>query len=145
MMPSARQSTVSTTRQPRLLDRYRWSVPDRAIRAEGFYRNALAATRDGRDYAAIRYDLRALQADGSHEAARQHLESLREKLAPQVGSLIESGRVAFRAEDLEQALQLWRQALLVSPGNERAAAYIGRAERQLANLERVRSEPEEED
>ena len=63
-------------------------------------------------------------------------------LAPEVEKLIESGRQAFRNEDLQSALDDWRLALLVDPENERTRAYISHAERQLENLERMRSEPE---
>ena len=55
--------------------------------------------------------------------------------------LIEQGRTAFRNEDLQGALDLWRRALLVDPNNERARAYATTAQRQLQNLERLRSEP----
>jgi Flp pilus assembly protein TadD len=58
-----------------------------------------------------------------------------------VPELLRAGREAFRNEDLEGALERWRRALLIDPQNERALAYIARAERQLANLERLRSEP----
>ena len=67
---------------------------------------------------------------------------LRRSLAPEVEKLIESGRQAFRNEDLQSALDDWRLALLVDPENERTRAYISHAERQLENLERMRSEPE---
>jgi tetratricopeptide (TPR) repeat protein len=115
---------------------------DAQIRAEGFYQNAVAAERNGELYAAIRHDLRALDADPNHAGARRHLALLRGQLAPQVDILIEAGRTAFRQEDLQSALDLWRQALLVDPSNERVIAYIGRAEEQLQNLEQLRSDDE---
>lgn len=115
---------------------------DAEIRAEGFHQNALAAERRGNPYGAIRNDLRALRADPEHAAARQHLKSLRGGLAQEVPALIEAGRAAFQAEDLQSALDLWRRALLLDPSNERVIAYIGRAEQQLENLERLRSEPD---
>jgi len=115
---------------------------DAEIRAEGFYQNALAAERGGDPFSAIRNDLRALRADPQHAVARRHLKSLRGAMAPEVPVLIEAGRTAFRAEDLQSALDLWRRALLVDPDNERVIAYIGRAEQQLENLERLRSEPD---
>jgi tetratricopeptide (TPR) repeat protein len=115
---------------------------DDEIRAEGFYQNALAAERKGELYAAIRNDLHALQADPAHEAAKRQLSLLRRRLAPEVDTLIEAGRTAFREEDLQSALDLWRQALLVDPRNERVIAYVGRAEQQIQNLERMRSEPD---
>jgi Flp pilus assembly protein TadD len=59
-----------------------------------------------------------------------------------VDVLIEEGRTHFRNEDLQSALDSWRRALFVDPGNERARAYAARAVRQLENLERLRSEPD---
>ena len=56
--------------------------------------------------------------------------------------MIEAGRNHFRNEDLQSALDSWRRALLVDPNNERAQAYAAKAERQLQNLERLRSEPD---
>jgi len=68
----------------------------------------------------------------------------RERLAGEVDGLVEAGRAAFREERLDEALDLWRRALLIDPDNERIQAYIARAERQLENLERLRSaEPSE--
>jgi len=112
------------------------------IRAEGFYQNGLAAARRGDAYAAIRQQLFALGANSEHAAAQRELSRLRRTLAPEVEKLIESGRKAFRSEDIQSALDDWRLALLVDPENERARAYISHAERQLENLERMRSEPE---
>jgi tetratricopeptide (TPR) repeat protein len=113
------------------------------IRAEGFHQNSLAAERRGNLYAAIRQELRALEVDPKHAGARDHLAELRRRLAPELERLIDAGRVAFRNEDLYSALESWRQALLIDPENERTRAYVARAERQLQNLERLRSEPAE--
>lgn len=111
------------------------------IRAEGFYQNALAAERRGDPYAAIRQDQRALQADPRHAGARRHLGALRQKLQPEVEGLIESGRSAFRQEDLQGALDQWRRALLIDPDNDRAQQYVARAEKLLDNLEQLRADP----
>jgi len=113
------------------------------IRAEGFHQNALAAERRGNLYAAIRQELRALEVDPNHAAARDQLAALRRRLEPDLERLIDAGRNAFRNEDLYSALESWRQALLIDPENERTRAYVARAERQLQNLERLRSEPAE--
>lgn len=112
------------------------------IRAEGFYQNGLAAARRADYYAAIRQQLFALGANAEHAGAQQELARLRRRLAPDVDKLIESGRQAFRNEDLQSAIDAWRMALLVDPENERTRAYVGHAERQLENLERMRSEPD---
>ncbi len=113
------------------------------IRAEGFHQNAVAAERQGNLYAAIRQDLRALEVNPRHAAAREHLAAIRRRLEPELEKLIDAGRTAFRNEDLYSALESWRQALLIDPENERTRAYLARAERQLQNLERLRSEPAE--
>ena len=115
---------------------------DAEIRAEGFHQNALGAARKGDLYAAIRNDLRALDADPDHEAARRHLNETRRRMAGDVEPLIERGRRDFRDENLRAALDHWQRALLIDPGNERARAYIARAERQIANLEQMRSDPD---
>jgi tetratricopeptide (TPR) repeat protein len=112
------------------------------IRAEGFHQNGLAAARRGDYYAAIRQQLFALGANADHAGAQQELARLRRLLAPEVEKRIESGRLAFRNEDLQSAIDEWRMALLVDPENERTRAYLGHAERQLENLERMRSEPD---
>lgn len=111
---------------------------DAEMRAEGFHQSALAAERRGEPYAAIRYELRAVDTTPDHPAARRHLAELRSRLAGEVEALVEAGRIAFREEDLQTALDLWRRALLIDPDNERVIAYIGRASHQLENLERLR-------
>jgi tetratricopeptide (TPR) repeat protein len=111
------------------------------IRAEGLYRNALTAEEDGDLYAAIRHDVKALRADPQHRRAQVHLAHLRERLGDRVEPLIEQGREAFQKEDLQTALDSWRLALLIDPSNERTRACITRVERQLANLESLRSDP----
>lgn len=72
---------------------------------------------------------------------RQRRARFRERLAGEVEGLVDAGRAAFREEQLENALDLWKRALLIDPENERIRAYIARAERQLENLERLRSSP----
>jgi tetratricopeptide (TPR) repeat protein len=113
------------------------------IRAEGFHQNALTAEARGNLYRASRLEVRALEADEGHADARRHLAALRERLAPDLERQLDAGRSAFREEDLHSALDHWRKALLIDPRNERAQAYVNRAERQLQNLERLRSEAPE--
>jgi tetratricopeptide (TPR) repeat protein len=76
------------------------------------------------------------------EARRQRIRA-RQTLAGEVEGLIEAGRNAFAEERLETALVLWRQAQQIDPQNKRIHAYIARAERELAKLERVREQPAE--
>ena len=114
---------------------------DAEIRAEGSYQNGLASERTGDLFTAIRHYLRALDADSDHAAARRGLGDLRRDLANEVDPLIEAGKSLFSKEDLQRALDVWRRALLIDPDNERASAYIKRAQRELDNLERLRAEP----
>jgi len=128
--------TVARVESPQL------RATDGEIRAEGFYRNALAAERAGDGYAAIRHDLRALAASPGHARAREHLAKQRAKLSQDVPGLIEAGRAAFQQEDLQSALDQWHRALLVEPDDERTSQYVARAEKLLQNLEQLRAEPE---
>jgi tetratricopeptide (TPR) repeat protein len=75
----------------------------------------------------------ALRIDWQRREART-----RAKLAPEVDGLVEAGRDAFRNEQLETALAMWRRALLIDPNNERVQAYIASAERQLESLDALR-------
>lgn len=138
----SRQASLSTASKPApRSDPPQLRATEAEIRAEGFYRNALAAERAGDRYAAIRQDLRALSASPGHDRARDHVARLRSELAEEVPGLIDAGRVAFQQEDLQSALDQWQRALLVDPDNERAAQYAARAEKLLQNLEQLRAEP----
>lgn len=130
------RSTTSVLPRPPL------DATEAQIRAEGFHQNALAAERRGEPFAAIQQDLRALEADKGHAGAKRHLVMLRQKLSPDVDGLIDSGRTSFREEDLQGALDQWRRALLVDPGNERALGYVARTEKLLDNLEQLRADPD---
>jgi tetratricopeptide (TPR) repeat protein len=117
-------------------------LSDAELRAEGFYQNALESEKSGDLYTAIHHDRSALEVDSEHQAARRHLNELRSRLAGEVEKEIEQGRSAYRDDDLLTALLRWKRALLIDPDNERARAYVDRAERQLQNLDRLRSEPD---
>jgi len=135
-------ATIRKTRERRASVDTAWvGASDAEIRAEGFYQNALAAERAGDPFEAIRQDLSALGAHPEHAGARQHLARLRAGLAPEVDTLVESGRQYYLEEDLQSALDQWRRALLVDPGNARAKDYVGRADRLLENLEKLRADP----
>jgi tetratricopeptide (TPR) repeat protein len=125
---------------PHSFDLPQINATDEQIRAEGFFQNALGAERAGDPFRAIEWDLQALKADPSHQRARDHLANLRREL-PSVESLIEAGREYYQQEDLEAALDQWRNALLIDPDNSQALEYVARAERLLENLERLREPP----
>jgi len=143
---TVRQASRHTGRPPAAFRALDFRASDAEIRAEGFYQNALAAERSGDPFAAIRYAQAAVEQNPDHRAAREHMARIRERLRPRLSRLVESGREAFVREDLETALDRWRRALLIDPGNDRAREYADRAERMLANLERLRADaPSERD
>lgn len=123
------------------VDPHEVRASDVEIRAEGLFRNALAAEQRNERFEAIRWDIRALRADPKHARARRHLDGLRERMRPEVGELIESGRRKFQQEDLQAALDLWRRALLIEPNHAEALEYAERAEQLLENLDRLRGAP----
>lgn len=137
-----RRESAASGKGPAAFDASEPFATDADIRSEGFYQNGLASERAGDLDTAIRHFDRALAANRDHVAARKRLTSIRRRLATQVDPLIEAGRNQFGSEDLQSALDLWRRALLIDPDNARAQAYIARAERQLENLELLRSEPD---
>jgi tetratricopeptide (TPR) repeat protein len=138
------------------------SASDDEHQAERFYLKAMAEEQSGRNaraeeqsgkkalaegwerhfYAAIQDYKRALKLDPGHQDAQQHLNEMLSELSGLVGEMIEDGRSAYRNEDLEKARDWWRLAALVDPENERARAYVDRAERGIENLKRLRSEPD---
>ncbi len=137
-----RRESDRTGTQPAAFDAPAAYTSEAEVRAEGFYQNALAAERSGSLYGAIRLDVQALDASPHHAGALRQLAEIRSTLAGRVDPLIEAGRTQFMNEDLQSALDSWRRALLIDPKSERAKAYAARAERHLANLERLRSEPD---
>jgi Flp pilus assembly protein TadD len=137
-----RRESKKANRQPAPFDLPGADVSDAEIRAEGSYQNALAAQHENDFYGAIRHNLEALKSNPEHPAAQKHLVDIRLQLARDVAGLIDDGRVHFRNEDLQSALDAWHHALLIAPDNARAEAYAEHAERQLENLERLRSEPD---
>ena len=88
------------------------------------------------------YETEARQLEAAMRVEWTRREArIRAQMADEVEGLVEAGRDAFRNEELETALGMWRRALLIAPDNKRVRAYIARAERQLENLEALRGEP----
>jgi tetratricopeptide (TPR) repeat protein len=135
-----REITVSQRERTRT-DPQEVAASETQIRAEGAYQNALAAEQAGDPYRAIGFDLAALRVDPQHARAREHLATTRARLAPEVEGLLQAGQRRFKQEDLQGALDQWRRALLIDPGNAQAREYAARAERMLENLDRLRDEP----
>jgi tetratricopeptide (TPR) repeat protein len=135
------EEEATTDEEPRASDPPQVHATDEEIWAEGFFQNSLGAERAGNLFKAIEYDIRALELNPSHPIAGQHLAELRGR-APSVETLIEAGRDHYQQEDLEAALEQWRNALLIDPDNTQALEYIARAESLLENLERLRDQPD---
>ena len=109
------------------------------ILAEGRYRSGRAAEAAGDPYRAIRDFQEALRIDAKHAAARRRLTELRAELAPRVPGLYEQGKRYFQDEDLEKALVVWRNALLIAPDDQRTRENVDRAERILSRLEEIQT------
>ena len=92
---------------------------DAQIRAEGFYQNALAAERKGEFYAAIRHDLRALEADPEHRASallKESVYGLTELHRGQIASALVVGNPGCFAVSCTCGLAPAVQHGLVEPG-----------------------------
>jgi tetratricopeptide (TPR) repeat protein len=115
------------------------SVSSEEILAEGRYRAGRQAEESGDPYRAIRDYEDALQIDPQHAAARRQLTALRAELAPRLPGLYEQGKRYFQDEDLEKALVVWRNALLIAPDDQRTRENVDRAERILSRLEEIQT------
>ncbi len=115
------------------------SVSSEEILAEGRYRAGRQAEERGDPYRAIRDYEDALKIDPQHAAARRQLAALRAELAPRLPGLYEQGKRYFQDEDLEKALVVWRNALLIAPGDQRTKENVDRAERILSRLEEIQT------
>ncbi len=113
------------------------AISQEEILAEGHYRAARRVARSGDPFAAIAQYTEALRINKSHAAAREELEQLRAELRPRVEDLYEQGKRYFQDEDLHNALRVWRNVLLIEPGNERTLENVDRAERILSRLEEI--------
>jgi tetratricopeptide (TPR) repeat protein len=109
------------------------------VLAEGRYRSGRQAEEAGDPYRAIREYQAALRADEHHPRARERLVALRQELAPRVPALYEQGKRYFQDEDLEKALLVWRNALLIAPDDQRTKENVDRAERLLSRLEEIQT------
>jgi tetratricopeptide (TPR) repeat protein len=109
------------------------------ILAEGHYRAGQQAEEAGEPYRALEEYIEALRIDDKHAGARRQLGSLRQQLAPRVPVLYEQGKRYFQDEDLEQALAVWREALLIAPDDQRTKENVDRAERILSRLEEIQT------
>ena len=75
-----------------------------------------------------------LAVDAEHEEAEQEVERLREEV---VGDMHREAVLLYRNEELEEAIELWDEALEIDPDFDRARDYRGRAEELQLRLENV--------
>jgi tetratricopeptide (TPR) repeat protein len=115
------------------------SVSPQEILAEGRYRSGRQAEASGDPYRAIRDYKEALRIDPRHASAKRRLTEIRAELAPRVPGLYEQGKRYFQDEDLEKALVVWRNALLIAPNDQRTKENVDRAERILSRLEEIQT------
>ncbi len=115
------------------------SVSSEEILAEGRFRSGQQAEGAGDPYRAIRDYEEALRIDPRHAGARRRLTALRTELSPRVPGLYEQGKRYFQDEDLEKALVVWRNALLIAPDDQRTKENVDRAERILSRLEEIQT------
>ena len=115
------------------------TLSSQEILAEGHYRAGQQAEEANEPYRALEEYIEALRIDDKHVGARRQLGSLRQQLAPRVPQLYEQGKRYFQDEDLEQALAVWREALLIAPDDQRTKENVDRAERILSRLEEIQT------
>jgi tetratricopeptide (TPR) repeat protein len=109
------------------------------ILAEGHFRAGQQAEEAGDPYAALSEYIAALKVDDKHAGAKRRLTALRQELAPRLPALYEQGKHYFQDEDLEKALAVWRDALLIAPDDQRTKENVDRAERILSRLEEIQT------
>lgn len=109
------------------------------ILAEGHFRAGQQAEEQGDPYRAIEEYMAALEVDDKHAGARQRLAALRQELQPRLPGLVEQGKHYFQSEDLEKALSVWHDALLIAPDDQRTKENVDRAERILSRLEEIQT------
>ncbi|HXZ85577.1 MAG TPA: tetratricopeptide repeat protein [Myxococcota bacterium] len=109
------------------------------ILAEGHYRAGQQAEEQGDPYRAIEEYMAALEVDDKHAGAHRRLTALRQELQPRLPALYEQGKHYFQTEDLEKALSVWRNALLIAPDDQRTKENVDRAERILSRLEEIQT------
>ncbi len=115
------------------------TLSSQEILAEGHFRAGQQAEERGDPYAALQEYISALRVDDKHAGARRRLTLLRQELAPRVPALYEQGKHYFQDEDLEKALAVWRDALLIAPDDQRTRENVDRAERILSRLEEIQT------
>jgi tetratricopeptide (TPR) repeat protein len=109
------------------------------ILAEGHFRAGQQAEEANDPYRALAEYVSALRIDEKHANARKRLSALRQELTPRLPGLREEGKHYFQDEDLEKALAVWRDALLIAPDDARTKENVDRAERILSRLEEIQS------
>lgn len=106
------------------------SMDKRAV-AEPAYREGLAQ-RERDPVAAARSFKQALDADPGHVQARNALSALRTETVPEMHR---RAVILYRHQLLEEAIELWEQALSIDPDYQPAQGYLARADELRRRLE----------
>jgi len=109
------------------------------IRAEGEFRAAARAEQRNDLFRALQKYQAAINADPSNAPARAALQSLRERMRPQIPELEGRAKKHFQEEDLQNAVLSWRRVLLIDPTRPGVAFNLERAQRMLARLEEIQA------
>ncbi|MFI5316643.1 MAG: tetratricopeptide repeat protein [Myxococcota bacterium] len=115
------------------------TLSSQEILAEGHFRSGQQAEEAGDPYRALEEYVAALRIDEKHAGAKRRLTALRQELTPRLPALYEQGKHYFQDEDLEKALAVWRDALLIAPDDQRTKENVDRAERILSRLEEIQT------
>jgi tetratricopeptide (TPR) repeat protein len=104
--------------------------PERQKEMDDLYRRGVAALQDGRAQDAIKYWELVWSFDPEYERVRDHLNR----------EYVTQGMERFAQGDLTGAIQDWEKALRVDPSDDRALAYITRAQEQLVRTRQILGE-----
>lgn len=104
---------------------------DKRVVVESAYRQGLAQ-RERDPVAAARSFKRVLNADPGHARARNALSALRTETVPE---LHRRAVILYRNQQLDEAIELWEQALSIDPDFQPAQGYRARADELRRRLE----------
>jgi tetratricopeptide (TPR) repeat protein len=114
-------ATTSAASQPTPL------TPERRQELDDLYRRGVAALQEGRTEDAVRYWELVWSFAPDFERVREHLK--REYMT--------WGLEQFARGSLEAAIEQWQKALRVDPTDQRALAYLQRAQEQLSRTRQI--------
>lgn len=104
------------------------------LELDQYYQQGLRAVEDGRsEEAFIAFD-KVLEIDPGHREAKEKRDALFLTVADR---LYKRALLAQRRQNLNQAIELWDQFILMMPDNENARLYRAKAVRMQASLQKI--------